>query len=119
MCVYVREYDSFELLHFIELKFDMYITGHRWTNPIDFDECRMYRFSYWSTKKNSYALRSMELNSLKGSNIQTVSFEFIFGIHSVGHYWKIPMDFGECPCVIFYRSSKKFLIHHDLWSQIL
>ena len=31
-------------MHSIELKFGMYNTGHRRTNPIDFDEYRIYNF---------------------------------------------------------------------------
>ena len=35
---------SIQMGHSIELKFGMYITGHRRTNPIDFGEYRMNSF---------------------------------------------------------------------------
>ena len=40
--VYVSERDSVQTVQSIELKFRMYITGHRRMNPIDFGEFRMY-----------------------------------------------------------------------------
>ena len=36
VCMYVSEHDSVSTVDSIELKFGMYITGHRRTNPIDF-----------------------------------------------------------------------------------
>ena len=55
MCVrvYVNKHDSAKTVHSIELQFDMYITDHRWTNTIDYDEGRTYSSFYRSTKNNS------------------------------------------------------------------
>ena len=44
VCAYVCEHDSVETVHSIEFKFGMYITAHRWTNPIDLSEYRMNNF---------------------------------------------------------------------------
>ena len=33
---------SIQTMHWIELKFGIYIIGHHRTNPIDFDECCMH-----------------------------------------------------------------------------
>ena len=44
VCMYVSEYNSVKTIHSIEFKFGMYITGHRWTNPIDFGEYWMNSF---------------------------------------------------------------------------
>ena len=44
VCMYVSEHDSVWTVHSIEFKFGMYITGHRRTNPTDFDEYRVNAF---------------------------------------------------------------------------
>ena len=59
------------MVHSIEFKFNMYITGHRRMNPIHFGEDQMDNFFYRSTKKNYYTLWPMESNFLKFSNTQT------------------------------------------------
>ena len=42
---------SIQIVHSIELKFGMYITGHRRTNPINFGEYPMNRFFTGVKKK--------------------------------------------------------------------
>ena len=77
---------SIQMVHSIELKFGMYITSYRRTNPIDFGEYQMNSFFYSSTKKNSYTLRPMESDSLNCSSIQIVhSIELKFGMYIIGH----------------------------------
>ena len=49
------------MLHSIELKFSLYIMGHRWL--IDFGECRMNTFLLEYKKKN------VLLGTMKGSSI--------------------------------------------------
>ena len=44
VCVHVSEHNSVQTAHSIEIKFVMYITGHRRTNPTDFGEYRMNSF---------------------------------------------------------------------------
>ena len=64
----------------------MHITDHRQTNPIDFGEYRMKSFFIGIKKKNSYALRPVESNSLKYSSIQMVlSIELKFSMYIIGH----------------------------------
>ena len=109
VCMHVSEHDSVLPVYPIELKFGMYMTGHRRTNPTDFGKCRMYSFFYRSTKKNPYTLRHMELNSLKGSSIQTVhSIELKFGMYIVDHCPTYCNNFGGFTInSFFYRSTKK------------
>ena len=79
----------------IDLKFDMYITGYRRTNPIDFGVGCIVFFP--RIRKYSYILRLMKSNSLKSSSTQTVhSIELKFGMHIAGHYQTSPIDFGAC-----------------------
>ena len=83
------------MVHSIEFKFSMYITGYRRTNPIDFGE---YEINSFFSKKNSYKLRPMESNSLKYRSSQTVhSIEFKFGMYTklVGHRRTNPINFSE------------------------
>ena len=51
---------SIQMVHSIELKFGMYITSHRRTNPIDFGEYRMNSFFTGAQKRIllHYGLRS-------------------------------------------------------------
>ena len=74
------------MMHSIDLKFGMYIIGHRQRNTIDFGEYRMHSFFFRSTKKNSYTLLLIESNPLKGSSIQTVHWiELKFGMHIISY----------------------------------
>ena len=98
----------------------MYVIGYRWTNPIDFGECRINKF-FTGKKKNFYTLRPMESNFLKCPSIQTVhSMELKFGMRISGHCRTKLIAFDECRvCSIFYMSTKKILIHYGPWNQIL
>ena len=51
VCLRKSKHDSVEGVHSIQLKFDMNITGHRRTNPMDFAECRMHNFFTGVKKK--------------------------------------------------------------------
>ena len=44
VCVYVSEHDSAKMVHAIEFKFGIYITGHGRMNAIDFGEYWMNIF---------------------------------------------------------------------------
>ena len=57
VCVYKSEQDSALTVHSFEFKFDMYVTGHRRTNFINFGECFIHSFFYESTENNSDTLR--------------------------------------------------------------
>ena len=48
------KHDSVYTVRSIELKFHMYITGHRWTNPIDFGEYRKNNFLHGYKKELLY-----------------------------------------------------------------
>ena len=90
------ECSSIQMVHSNELKFGMYITGHRRTNPIDFGEYRMNSFFYRSTKKDSYTLRPMEPNSFKYSSVQMIHLiELKFGTYIIDHCSTNYLDFGE------------------------
>ena len=52
-------------MHSIELKFGMYITGHRWTNPIGFVEFRINVFFTIVKKRILMHCRPVESNYKK------------------------------------------------------
>ena len=55
-------------MHWIELKFGIYIIHHRPTYYIDFDEFRINRF-FTGEQKISYTLQRMESNYKKYANV--------------------------------------------------
>ena len=100
-------------MHSIELKFCMYITGHRRTNPIDFGEYWINSFFLQEYIKNSYTLRPMESNSLKCPSFQTLhSIKLKFDMYIISHRSTDCVDFGEYRMNIFFtRVQKRILIH--------
>ena len=60
MCVnvYESEHDSVLTVYSINLKFGMYIIGHRQTNSIVFGECWMLSVFTGEQKKSSYTLQA-------------------------------------------------------------
>ena len=112
---------SIQMGHSIELKFGMYIIDYRPTYCVEFGE--YWLVFYRSTKKNSYTLRLMELNSLKCSGIQMVhSIELKFGMYIVGHDPAYCVEFGEFRKNSFFtgaKKKKKILVHYSLWNQIV
>ena len=61
---------SIQMVHSIELKFSMYIIGHRLTYCIDFAELKINSFFFYnSTKNNSYALQPVESNYKKYASV--------------------------------------------------
>ena len=109
------------MVHSIKPKFGMSIIIQRWTNLIDFGEYRMNSFFYKSTKKNSYTLRPMKLNSLKCSSIQMVhSIELELRMYIIGHRPTSCVEYGEFRINSFFtRAQKRILVHFRLWSQIV
>ena len=53
-------------MHSIELKFGVYITDHRRTNPIDLGECQMYSFFLQEYKKEFLYITANEVKFFKG-----------------------------------------------------
>ena len=99
----------------------MYITGHRWTNPIDLGEYRMNSFFYRNTKGYCYTVRPMEPTSLKCSSIQTVHWiELKFGMCVTSHRPTYCVDFDEFRLNnVFTSVPKRILLHYSLWSEII
>ena len=62
------KYSSSQMVHLIELKFGMYITGHCQTNSTDFGEYQMNCF-FTGAQKNSYALQPIESNCKKYASV--------------------------------------------------
>ena len=75
----------------------------------------MCSFFTGKTQINTYLLWTMESNYYKGAN----SIYLKLGTHIIGHRSIHCIDFGEFRfnSFIFYRGTKKFLIHYSLWSQ--
>ena len=103
----------------IELKFGIYITGHRQTNLIDFVKYCMHSFLFYRcTRKNFYALRPMESNSLKCSSIQMIrSIDLKFGMYIIVHRCTYCINFGELRInsfffFFFFFTGKKVQIKH-------
>ena len=68
--VYISEHVRTSAVYSIELKFGMFIIGHRQTNCIDFGECRMNTlFFFTGAEKNSYTLQPMESNCKKYASV--------------------------------------------------
>ena len=89
----------------------MYIANRRRTNPIDFCEYWLHSFFYRSARRNSYALRPIELNSLKCSSIKMVHLiELKFGTYITSHSWTNPIDFGEYLMNSFFTGVQKRII---------
>ena len=90
----------------------MYITSHCRTNPIDFVEFWMHNYFYVSPKTNSYTLRPMESNSLKGSGDQMVfQIVFKFGMDIISDHPTYCINFYEYMINCFLQEYKKEFLY--------
>ena len=71
VCVHVSEHYSAKTVHSIELRFGMYITGHRFTYCVDFNEFKI-KFFYRRPKRNFCTLEPMESNYKKYTSAYTM-----------------------------------------------
>ena len=80
--------------------------------PINYGKCRKHSFLFTRIQKDSYALRSMESNCLKGSGIQTVhSIEFKFDMYIIDHRFTFRINFSEFRINSFLQEYKKIFFY--------
>ena len=83
------------MVHLIELKFVMYIIGHRPTKCIDFGELRISSFFLQEHKINSYTLQAMESNYKKYASVYAVlSIKLKFNKYIVDDFFSYCINFG-------------------------
>ena len=111
-CVSVSEWShSIWRVHSIQLKFGMYIIGHRQKNSIDFGECKMHNFFAGAQKSilTQHGLWSQILKSVLGSR-QLIRLSS----NLISYYrWRSHVSIYSSSA----EEQKSILMHYGLWSQ--
>ena len=81
VCMSISEHDSVKTGHSIELTLRMYITGHRRTNSIDFNKCRMYIYIYILQECKK------EFSYITAYSVISHNENFLFLLHNLSIFW--------------------------------